>query len=297
MKEEKRKIENLLLSLRQRRVLQGDPMHAPHENEKKSRPLHGRVMIVAETESRQNEKTKRVARLSFRLSTVLAFLVTEHLLLFVIISSSPSHVSRSRLALAWSSFSLGMHTWPASKPLKQVQESGNKDDATPLVAPMRSASHAAAHLPQPHPPHSPQVSYKFLAFLLRSSFLRFLSLCLFIFDRRFFNVLENRAKTPPNTPPNHDGEDDDEGRRRLLLLLLPVGGANAVHVVAVSLLLDARQEAEEGKSVADEVKARWLVKGKGRQMTVEEATRLHSVWRALAMSLLWRGERERLVSI
>lgn len=157
---------------------------------------------------------------------------------------------------------------------------------------MRVAPPLTYYIPQPtslrkSPPPS-QVSYKFLAFLLRSSFLRFFSLCLFIFDRRFFNVLENRAKTPPNTPPNHD-EDDDEGRRRVLLLVVVVGGANAVHVVAVGLLLDVRQEAEEGKSVADEVKARWLlVKGKGREMTVEEATRLHSVWRAAAMSL-WRS--------
>lgn len=70
---------------------------------------------------------------------------------------------------------------------------------------------------------------------------------MFIFDRRFFNVLENRAKTPPNTPPNHDGDDDDEeGMRKLLLLLVLVVGAKAVHVVGFGLLQDVRHEAEEG---------------------------------------------------
>lgn len=58
-------------------------------------------------------------------------------------------------------------------------------------------------------------------------------------------MLENRARTPPNTPPNHDGDDDDDAVGRRLLLALVVG-AKAVHVVAAGLLLDVRQEAEEG---------------------------------------------------
>ncbi len=90
-------------------------------------------------------------------------------------------------------------------------------------------------------------------------------------------MLENRATTPPNTPPNHDGGDEKEIRLLLLLLLLLVVGARAVQVVVVDLLLDVRQKAGEGKSVADEVRAlRLLVEGKAREMTVV-AARLHSV--------------------
>ena len=45
--------------------------------------------------------------------------------------------------------------------------------------------------------------------------------------------------------------------------------------------------------MADEVKARrLLVKGREMTVAVEAATRLHSVWRAVAAMSLWSGGRE-----
>ena len=94
--------------------------------------------------------------------------------------------------------------------------------------------------------------YKFFLFLLRRSLRRFLSLCLFILDRRFFRVLEHRASTPPNTPPN-----------QLLLTLVNRpggGGVPAAAAAAVGLLRAVvAVVVVGGKRAAEEVKPRVVV--------------------------------------
>lgn len=131
------------------------------------------------------------------------------------------------------------------------------------------------------------VCYKFFLFLLRINFLLFFSLCLFIFDRRFFKVLEHLFSNPLRMWPNHEEGCPGEGGRLRIVLVYAGSVENKEEACHDPPTIELLLATEVGDILGDEYRARMLLCDV-KDMDIEDvgvANLLHHVLRAAVVAI------------